>query len=86
MHHLPILIMANMSNTLPENKISRKFLYLQQIINRGSYMSAPVLLNLSNELGKSDKIPALQAQQAFSKPCLVNLISKDTRLVFSTSR
>ena len=26
---------------------------------------------------------ALRCQQAFSKPCLVNLISKDTHLVFS---
>ena len=26
---------------------------------------------------------ASQCQQAFSKPCLVNLISKDTHLVFS---
>ena len=29
---------------------------------------------------------ALRCQQAFSKPCLVNLISKDTHLVFSISR
>ena len=28
---------------------------------------------------------ASQCQQAFSKPCLVNLISKDTHLVFSIS-
>ena len=27
---------------------------------------------------------ASRCQQAFSKPCLVNLISKDTHLVFST--
>ena len=29
---------------------------------------------------------SLRCQQAFSKPCLVNLISKDTHLVFSISR
>ena len=29
---------------------------------------------------------ASRCQQAFSKPCLVNLISKDTHLVFSISR
>ena len=28
-------------------------------LNRGSYMSAPVLLNLFNELGKSDKMRGL---------------------------
>ena len=28
--------------------------------NRGSYKSAPVLLNLLNELGKSDKMRGLQ--------------------------
>ena len=30
-------------------------------------------------------LPASRCQQAFSKPCLVNLISKDTHLVFSIS-
>ena len=28
-------------------------------------------------------LPGSRSQQAFSKPCLVNLISKDTYLVFS---
>ena len=28
-------------------------------------------------------ISSLPGQQAFSKPCLVNLISKDTHLIFS---
>ena len=31
-------------------------------------------------------MPASRCQQACSKPCLVNLISKDTHLVFSISR
>ena len=30
-------------------------------LNRRSYMSAPVLLNLLNELNKSDKIQGLQS-------------------------
>ena len=29
------------------------------VINRGSYMSAHVLLNLLNELGKRDKMPSI---------------------------
>ena len=62
MHILPIITMENMSLTLfAKIKLSRKILYLQQIINRGSYMSAHVLLNLSNESGKSDKMPALSS-------------------------
>ena len=31
------------------------------LINRGSYMSAHVLLNVLNELGKRDKMPCLQS-------------------------
>ena len=31
----------------------------RHMINRGSYMSAPVLLNLLNELGKIDKMRGL---------------------------
>ena len=34
----------------------------------------------------SISLQASRCQQAFSKPCLVNLISKDTHLVFSLSR
>ena len=30
-----------------------------------------------------NRIPGSRLQQAFSKPCLVNLILKDTHLVFS---
>ena len=33
--------------------------YLHYVINRGSYMSVHVLLNLLNELGKSDKMRGL---------------------------
>ena len=33
--------------------------YLLDILNRGSYMSAHVLLNLLNELGKRDKMGGL---------------------------
>ena len=36
------------------------YVYLKQIVgNRGSYMSAHVLLNLLNELGKRDKMRGL---------------------------
>ena len=34
-------------------------------IHRGSYMSAPVLINLLNEMGKSDKIRGLQGILSF---------------------
>ena len=38
----------------------RRYLLLQsQIVDRGSYMSAHVLLNLLNELGKRDKMRGL---------------------------
>ena len=33
-----------------------EFMQLNWLESRGSYMSAHVLLNLSNELGKSDKM------------------------------
>ena len=36
-------------------------LYLEEILHRGSYMSAHVFLNLLNELGKSDKMWGLQS-------------------------
>ena len=35
------------------------FLRLKDVTNRGSYMSAHVLLNLLNELGKRDKMRGL---------------------------
>ena len=37
------------------------------VINRGSYMSAHVLLNLSNELRKSDKIRGLLSILSFCR-------------------
>ena len=43
-------------NPILEKKISRKMKNLQKVINRGSYMSAHVLLNLLNEMGKRDKM------------------------------
>ena len=42
---VPILTLATSLRKLKNN-----------YINRGSYMSAPVLLNLLNELGKRDKM------------------------------
>ena len=36
--------------------------------NRGSYMSAHVLLNLLNELGKRDKMPGFPSNLSFFKP------------------
>ena len=38
---------------------------------------------LINRIPGSRLLQASRCQQAFSKPCLVNLISKDTHLVFS---
>ena len=38
------------------NVIYHMTLYLEEILHRGSYMSAHVFLNLLNELGKSDKM------------------------------
>ena len=35
------------------------FTMLYHSVNKGSYMSAHVLLNLLNELGKKDKMPGL---------------------------
>ena len=43
---------------LSECNIDRR-LFRDKIINRGSYMSAHVLLNLLNELGKRDKMRGL---------------------------
>ena len=38
---------------------------IYHILNRGSYMSAHVLLNLLNELGKSDKMRGLPSILSF---------------------
>ena len=40
-------------------------------------------LLISNLPGSALRTQALRCQQVLSKPCLVNLISKDTHLVFS---
>ena len=40
-------------------------------------------LLISSLPGKASRMQASGCQQAFSKPCLVNLISKETHLVFS---
>ena len=50
---MPSTIKANL---LP---IPSSFSILQEKTNRGSYMSAHVLLNLLNELGKRDKMRGL---------------------------
>ena len=46
-----------------------------EIINRGSYMSAHVLLNLLNELGKRDKMRGLQ--YLFFATSLINSIIQE---------
>ena len=55
-----------------------------------SSLSGLALRTLVESLGKprdvnmrSQSLACRAIQQAFSKPCLVNLISKDTHLVFS---
>ena len=40
---------------------NRKFLGPEEKLHRGSYMSSHVLLNLLNNLGKSDKMRGLQS-------------------------
>ena len=42
-------------------------LWHQRIINRGSYMSAHVLLNLLNELGKRDNMRGLPSILSLSR-------------------
>ena len=56
-------------------------------------MSTSVLKTLPGNLDIKRHSPSIRyisaslaMQQAFSRPCLVNLISKDTHLVFSISR
>ena len=44
------------------------------MINRASYMSAHVLLNLLNELGKRDKMLACRAFYLFFATSLINPI------------
>ena len=41
-------------------------------IHRGSYMSAHVLLDLLNELGKSDKMQGLQSILSLFRKSLIN--------------
>ena len=43
---------------------------------RGSYMSAHVLLNLLNELGKSDKMPSLPSISLFAKSLINSIIQE----------
>ena len=46
-------------------------------INRGSYMSAHVLLNLLNELGKEIKCEACRAFYLFYATSLINSIKQE---------
>ena len=46
-------------------------------IHRGSYMSAHVLLNLLNELGKRDKMRGLPSILSLSQPVLINSIIQE---------
>ena len=52
-----------------ENQVSPSLLFSSINFNRGSYMSAHVLLNLLNELGKSDKMRGL--------PSILSLFRKE---------
>ena len=45
--------------------------------NRGSYMSAHVLLNLLNELGKSDRMRGLPSILSFFTTSLINSIIQE---------
>ena len=47
------------------------------IVNRGSYMRTHVLLNLFNELGKTDKMQGLPAFYLFFATSLINSIIQD---------
>ena len=49
-------------------------LRVPHVFNRGSYMSAHVLLNLLNELGKSDKCKACRTIYRFFATNLINSI------------
>ena len=48
-----------------------------EVINRGSYMIAHVLLNLLNELGKIDKMRGLRAFYLFFATNLLNSIIQE---------
>ena len=52
----------------------------QNWIYRGSYMSAHVLLNLLNELGKSDEMRGLQSILSLFAMSLLNSIIQDSFL------
>ena len=56
--------------------LDRLCLY-QVIIHRGSNMSAHVLLNLLNELGKRDKCEACRAFYLFFATSLINSIIQE---------
>ena len=45
---------------------------IQRLLHRGSYMRAHVLLNVLNELGKSDKYEACRAFYPFFATSLIN--------------
>ena len=47
------------------------------LIHRGSYMNAHVLLNLVNELGKSDKMLGLLSILSLFATCLINSIIQE---------
>ena len=48
-----------------------------QILNKGSYMSAHVLLNLLNEFGKRDKMRGLPSILSFFCKTLINSIIQE---------
>ena len=58
-------------------KVFNKSLYMSLHINRGSYMSAHVLLNLLNELEKRDKMRGLPSILSLFATSLINSIIQE---------
>ena len=62
---------------LKRNHIKEMVLIALYILNRGSYMSAHVLLNLLNELGKEIKCETCRAFYLFFATSLINSIIQE---------
>ena len=74
----PCLVNLISKDTHPVFSISRQASLCQALPGKLDIKDTHLVFSISRQ--------ASLCQQAFSKPCLVNLISKDNHLVFSISR
>ena len=85
---MSISVLKALPGKLEVKRHSPSILYISAslVMSTSVLKALPGKLEIKRHLVFFISSQASRYQQAFSKPCLVNLISKDTHLVFSSSR